>query len=194
LKAPASRAWIALACLLALGSLAAWPAPRAAIDWQPSLWFSQPWRAWTAATVHYSPLHLGANLAGLLLVAALGAVADLRLRSVAAWGAAWPLTQIGLLWRPELLHFGGLSGVLHAGVAVVAVHLIAVGPRQRRGIGLAILAVLVGKLLSESPWGPALRQPEGWDIAVAPFAHASGVACGLVCGGLAGLWGPRGHD
>jgi rhomboid family GlyGly-CTERM serine protease len=181
-----------------MASLAAWGGPHGALEWQPALWLSQPWRAWTAATVHYSTLHLAANLAGVLLVGALGAVADLRPHNVMAWVLAWPLTQLGLLWRPELLHFGGLSGVLHAGVAVVALQLIIAGPRQRRGIGLAILLVLVGKVLSESPWGPALRRPEGWDIAVAPFAHASGVVCGLVCAAvcarIASWWERRAHD
>ncbi len=154
------------------------------LDWQPQLAWSQPWRLLTAAAVHYSALHLGANLAGALLVGALGAVAELPMRVVCAWLLAWPLTQLGLLSRPDLLHYGGLSGVLHAGVAIVALHLIVRGPRPRRRIGLAILAVLCVKVLSEAPWGPALRHPEGWDIAVAPSAHASGVLCGLLCAAL----------
>lgn len=194
MNTPASRAWVTLAALLALASLAAWPGDHAAFEWQPSRVASEPWRLWSAAAVHYSPLHLGANLAGALLVGALGAVADLRPRLVVAWCMAWPLTHLGLLLRPELLHYGGLSGVLHAGVAVTAVHLIASGPRPQRRIGMAILGVLCVKVLSEAPWGPVVSHPQGWDIAVVPFAHASGVASGVACAGAALLWRRQRHD
>ena len=63
--------------------------------------------------------------------------------------------------------------MLHAGVAVVAVHLIATARGLRRAIGLAVLAGLALKVAGETPWAAeALRHPAGWDIAVAPFAHA----------------------
>ena len=42
----------------------------------------------------------------------------------AGLGLARPLTQLGLLMRPDLLHYGGLSGVLHAGVAAAALWLV----------------------------------------------------------------------
>jgi hypothetical protein len=131
--------------------------------------------------VHYSRLHLLANLAGAALVAALGVAAQLPPRAALAWLAAWPLTQALLLWRPDLAHFGGLSGVLHAGVAVVAVHLLLRTSGRRRWIGAALLAGLAVKLVGEEPWGAALRHPAGWDIAVAPLAHATGVAAGVAC-------------
>ena len=41
-------------------------------------------------------------------------------------------------------------------------------------VGVTILAVLLVKILGESPWGPALQHRAGWDINIAPFAHASG--------------------
>ena len=189
--AAATPAWPALAALLGLGSLLAWPLDPVAIDWQPSLALAQPWRAFSAVFVHYSLLHLGANLAGALLVGALGNVARLPRRSVAAWLAAWPLTQFGLLLQPELLHYGGLSGVLQAGVAVAALHLIVAGPRRQRLIALALMAGLVAKVLSETPWHGALRYPSGWDIAVAPLAHASGVLMGTLCAVLAEAWHRR---
>ncbi len=188
----ATFAWAGVAALLGFAAVLAWPVAHTAIDWQPPLAFSEPWRAWTAVAVHYSARHLGANLAGALLVGALGVVADVPGRAVWAWLAAWPLTQLGLLARPELAHYGGLSGVLHAGVAVVTVHLLAAGPRARRLIAAAILAGLCLKVLSEAPWGPALTHPPGWDIAVAPLAHASGALAGLLCALLA-IAVPRGR-
>ncbi len=174
--------WVLIAALLGAGAVAAWwlPDPRAA-DWQPGRVLAEPWRAWTAAFVHYSGLHLAANLAGLALVAALGGAARVPRRCVAAWAVAWPLTQLGLLLQPQLLHYGGLSGVLHAGVAVAAVHLLFAGAGRRRAVGAALAAGLVLKVVAEAPWAAPLRQAPGWDIAIAPMAHASGAAAGFAC-------------
>ena len=157
----------------------------AAIDWQPVLVWRQPWRAWSAAWLHFSGLHLAANLIGAVLVGALGWVARVPSGTALAWFVAWPLTQLGLLARPDLLHYGGLSGVLHAGVAVTALYLIVRTRGSRRLIGIALLVALAAKVLSETPWGAPLRHPDGWDIAVAPFAHASGLLAGLVASTIA---------
>ena len=173
-------AWAGLCCLLALLALLGWGRDPGAIDWQPALAASQPWRAWTAVAVHYSGLHLAANLAGAALVAALGVAARVGPREVIALLIAWPLTQAGLLVEPALVHYGGLSGVLHAAVAVVGVHLLAQPGAPRRRIGAALLAGLLLKVLFEAPWGPPLRRSEGWDIAVVPLAHASGAVAGLL--------------
>jgi len=178
---PAARAWIAFAAALAGASLLARFAVPTALDWQPTLAWSEPWRAWTAALVHYSALHVGANVVGAVLVAALGAVARVPTRSTLAWLAAWPLTQAGLALRPDLLHYGGLSGVLHAGAAIVALHLLLEDHGARRAIGAALAAGLFLKVLLEAPWGAPLRHPPGWDIATAPFAHASGAIAGFAC-------------
>jgi len=192
---PAPRAWAALALLMALAALAAWPADASRLDWQPALAAREPWRALTAAAVHYSPLYLGANVAGAVLVGALGVVARVPGRIVLAWLMAWPLTQAGLLLRPDLLHYGGLSGVLHAGVSAAALWLVVHDRGRRQWIGAAILMVLTLKIVAESPWGPAVQSREGWDIAVAPFAHASGALCGLLCARLSLLFPfPARHD
>ncbi|MEO8524509.1 MAG: rhombosortase [Caldimonas sp.] len=191
----AGRAWAALAALLGLGAVGAFMALNlaapgfaatvTAIDWQPALAWREPWRAWSAAWLHFSNLHLAANLAGTALVGALGWAARVPQRTALAWFAAWPLTQFGLLARPDLVHYGGLSGVLHAGVAAAAIFLIVRAQGPRRAIGVALLAALSAKVMSETPWGEALRNPPGWDIAVAPFAHASGLVAGLLASGLA---------
>jgi rhomboid family GlyGly-CTERM serine protease len=179
------RAWVAFALMLGFGAGLGWAVPHEAVDWQPGPAGVQPWRAFSAVFVHYSVLHLVANLAGAALVAGVGHAAQVPLRCAVAWLAAWPLTQVGLLLQPGLLHYGGVSGVLHAGVAIVGVHLVWRGaPRQRR-IGAAILVVLLGKVLGETPWNGPLRHPAGWDIAVAPLAHASGLVMGVLCAVIA---------
>lgn len=189
------RAWCALAAVLAVGAALAFGREPTTLDWQPALALREPWRALTAAFVHYSALHLLANLAGAILVGALGGFARVPWPVAVAWLVAWPLTQLGLLARPDLLHYGGLSGVLHAGTACVAVQLVLHARGPRRAIGALLLAALAIKVASETPWGPALRHPAGWDIATAPFAHASGLVAGvfaaLLVDGVARLAGQR---
>jgi rhomboid family GlyGly-CTERM serine protease len=182
------QAWVALAALLAFGSVLCFVLPAPLLDWQPELAVREPWRAFTAAWVHWSLLHLGANLAGALVVAALGLAAQLPWPLALAWALAWPLTQLGLLIEPALAHYGGLSGVLHAGVAVAALALVVLHRGRRRALGAAIGAGLLLKLLLEEPWGPPLRLGGGWDIATAPLAHATGACAGLLCAGLVLAW------
>lgn len=187
----ASLGWVGLTALLCLGAVGAGAVSRTVIDWQPALAFAEPWRAFSAVAVHYSGLHLAANLAGGVVVAALGVAARVPARCVWAWLAAWPLTQFGLLLQPQLAHYGGLSGVLHAAVAVVAVQLVIDARGARRAIGAALLIGLIAKVVSESPWGAPLRHPAGWDIAVAPLAHATGLVAGAACALLAALLSKR---
>ncbi len=182
--------WLALAAGLIGGSVIAWWLPTGQLDWQPARVWREPWRWWTAAFVHWSALHLMANLGAALLVTLFGLVARVPASVALAWLLAWPLTHLGLLLQPGLLHYGGLSGVLHAGVAAAIVYLVRCAPGMRRRIALALGAGLLVKLGAEAPWGPALRQLPGWDIAVAPLAHATGALAGAGCA-LASLWRAR---
>ena len=182
-----AAAWCAVGVLVVAPALAAWARPSAAalLAWRPDAWLAEPWRWWSAAWVHQSALHLGANLAGAALVVALGVAARLPPRAAAAWALAWPLTHLGLLAMPALRAYGGLSGVLHAGVAVSSLHLVRHTRGRPRAIGAAVALGLLLKLLLEAPWGTPSRVWPGWDIPVAPLAHATGAAAGLVCAALA---------
>jgi rhomboid family GlyGly-CTERM serine protease len=185
----AASGWLALCALAAAGSLAAWFGAPGRWRWQPELAFSEPWRWWTAACVHLSAAHLMANLGAVLLLATLGVVAACGSRAALAWALAWPLTQLGLLLQPELRAYGGLSGLMHAGVAVACWQLLRAERGRRRAIGAALFAGLIAKLLLEAPWSAALRQLPGWDIAIAPLAHSSGAAAGLLCAWACGVGG-----
>ena len=187
------RAWTALGLALLLPALALAWAPSAwqdAAAWQPDRAWREPWRALSAAWVHLSVLHLAANAAGTLVVTALGRAVGVSARAAAAWAAAWPLTHLSLLLQPELLRYGGLSGVLHAGVAVAAVQLLGgahalARPRTARALGAAVLAGLLLKVLGEAPWAAPVPPGEGWDIPIATLAHATGAAWGLLLGAAA---------
>jgi len=188
-----ARGWLALSALLLAGSLLAQAAvPADTLDWQPARALREPWRAWTAAWVHLSALHLAANALGAALVGAFGWLA--RVPAAAAWGwfIAWPLTQLLLLGEPALLHYGGLSGVLHAGAVIAALHLALAARGARRAIGMGVLVGVAAKLATETPWAaPLLRHPEGWDIAVVPVAHLAGVVAGLFAGAFGAAWQKR---
>ena len=208
--------WWALALLAGVGALVVWvidasgwpagagplegPGSRGAptlagwLDWQPGLALQQPWRCITAAWVHLSGQHLVANLAGAVLVAAYGQAAGCAGRATLAWAGAWPLTHAALALQPPLAHYGGLSGLLHAGVAVACWQLLRGDRGQRRAVAAAVLAMLVLKLLLEAPWqGGPLRQPPGWDIAIAPLAHSTGALAGLLCAWACGVGGDAGR-
>lgn len=174
-----------LAALLGAGALCAWAVPAGLLDWQPALAAREPWRLFSAAFVHWSTLHLGANLLGCVLVAALGRAAALPAVAALAWIVAWPLTHLALLAQPALAHYGGLSGVLHAGVAVAALWLMVHHRGRPRAVGTALLAGLALKVVLEDPLGAPLVRPAGWDIAIAPLAHAAGALAGTLLGGVA---------
>jgi rhomboid family GlyGly-CTERM serine protease len=181
-------AWSLLAAALALGSAAtallqaASPAWAGRLDWQSDLAWSQPWRWWSAAFVHLGPAHLAANLAGCAGVAAFGLAAGLDRRATLAWLAAWPLTHLALLVAPGLVRHAGLSGVLHAGVAVAALFVaLAPAPGRRRWVGAAVAAGLGLKIVLEAPWAAAARVLPGWDFPVVVLAHATGALSGAAC-------------
>lgn len=176
---PHPSRWLLLCAGLALLSVLAWPAPRDLLDWQPERLGAQPWRAVTAAFVHWTPRHLAANLAGCAVLALLGWRASLGGRAAVAGLVALPLTQLGLLLQPELVRYAGLSGVLHGLVAITALTLLTRSGRDR-WIGIGIALGLAAKLALEQPLGPVLRPTPGFDFPVAPFAHLSGAVAGAL--------------
>ena len=136
----------------------------------------EPWRLWSAVWVHYGPLHLGTNLSALALLALAGWRLPAQRSDALALLLAWPLTQALLLAAPGLAHVGGLSGLLHAGVVIVALRLLAGG----RHAGWLWLAALALKLGWESPGWGGVQIQAGWPFAVAPAAHLAGAAAGLM--------------
>jgi rhomboid family GlyGly-CTERM serine protease len=173
--------WLWTSAGLALAALLARWVDANFIDWQPDRAWPEAWRWWSAALVHFTPLHLGANLLATALVAAYGWAARVPAAVALAWIASWPLTHVALWAKPELLHYGGLSGVLHGGVAAATVWLVQCGQGAQRTVGWMMLIGQSVKLLLEQPWGAALHAPSELDVAVAPLAHASGsIAGGLL--------------
>lgn len=177
--------WLASSLALALLAALAWFAPRAQLDWQPARALAEPWRAWSAAFVHWTPWHLAANALGCVVVAAFGGAARVPPRAALAWLAAWPLAHAALALQPALVSYGGLSGLLHAGVAIAAWHLLWHAQGRRRGLGALVLLGLALKLVLEAPWRAPTQLVPGWDFPVAPLAHTTGALAGLLCAAAA---------
>lgn len=188
----------------ALLSLGVWLSQRAAsgialadspllaqLDWRVPQWQTQPWRLWTAALVHWSDAHLGVNLLGCVALLAWGNAAALGRRQTLAWLLAWPLTHLLLGTDPSLTRYGGLSGLLHAGVAVGAWALVWHSLGRRRLVGALVLAGLVLKQVTEVPmlahWfgleplALARALPGAPQFQVASYAHWCGVLAGVLC-------------
>lgn len=175
-----SLTWPACSAALAVFAVLSYSTARTTLDWQPALADDEPWRLWSAAFVHWSSAHLLANLAGCAAVGAFGWAAHAGRRAVLAWMLSWPIAHAALALQPALDHYGGLSGVLHAGVAVAAMGLLDQGGTRAR-IGVLVLAGLALKIVLEQPWAQALVAVPGADFAVAPLAHATGAIAGVLC-------------
>lgn len=171
--------WPALCLLLATGCIAAWQAG-GPLRWE---WWRADWAAaatwWTAAFVHRSAAHGLANLLALGALAVLGQALRVPAGQALALALAWPLTTLGLVLFPPITRYAGLSGVLHAAVAVLVVHCAA--SQHQRGWAVLLGAGLGLKLAAEAAWRqPLVFEPE-WGFAVATAAHLTGALAGTAC-------------
>jgi len=185
--------WVAACLILVLPSLAFAPVPLAL---PPEFWPDVPaklvlrpdqgnhqalWTWWTTAWLHGSEAHLWRNLIGSALILLLGLLSNVTRLDTLIWMAAWPLTHLGMLLEPTLTSYVGLSGVLHAGVVVVALANLHHPARPaHRVVGIVLLAWLAGKLFMENPWAHQLVLSEASAINVAPWAHLSGALAGAL--------------
>lgn len=179
-----SRSWGLACAAMAAAAVVVWmggPAWASWLDWQSEAAWGQPWRWWTAAWVHLSGPHLLANVAGCVALAYWARAANTPAAWLWAWMGAWPLTHLSLLGVPQLLHYGGLSGVLHAGVAVVTLQAVLQGQGRTRGVAAMVGLGLCGKVFWERPWVEPITQLAPWDFPVAVVAHATGAFWGVVC-------------
>jgi rhomboid family GlyGly-CTERM serine protease len=180
-----SRVWLALCALHGVMSmLACWARADVvdALTWQADTWTQQPWTLWTSSWVHLNTPHLIGNQVALGALAALAWVLRPTLAWALAWLLAWPLMQGSLLLWPQIGYAVGLSGVLHAGIAVAAAQLvlgrILVPKAQRWG---ALLALGLGaKLLIEQAWSYPVVWDAGNDMSVVQAAHLSAVFWGAL--------------
>ncbi|MEO5695819.1 MAG: rhomboid family intramembrane serine protease [Burkholderiaceae bacterium] len=171
------QAWSGLCLALGLGGLYAWYGGRQALlVWHAALWSVHPWQLWTASLAHMTTAHLLINLASLLALAILGAFMHAGRTAVVACLLAWPLSTLGLVLWPEISYYSGLSGLLMAMLAVLAVH--ATTSSEIRVSGVVLLCVLGFKLLTEHAWSQAMAFDPRWGFNVVYAAHLTGAVAG----------------
>jgi rhomboid family GlyGly-CTERM serine protease len=144
----------------------------------------QPWRLATAHLVHLGWTHLAMNLAALAILWALLGTAMPPWQWALVLATSGAGVSLGLLrCSPEVAWYVGLSGVLHGMLAAGALAML----RRQRGISLALLALLLGKLVAErlTHGAGATAALIGGPVIVA--AHLYGALAGLLCGGLVAL-------
>ncbi len=189
---PSARDWLLLCALHGVASMLLWWASKdltGALTWQAMDWQSRPWTLWTTAWVHLNTPHLIGNQMALGAMTAMAWIVHPPRLCTLAWLLAWPLTTLTLLWWPQIGYAVGLSGVLHAGALVLAVHLLfkrMAVPKARRWGGLLALAVM-SKLMLEQGWSHPVVWSPGNEMSVVQAAHLAGSAWGLVLG-LATVW------
>jgi rhomboid family GlyGly-CTERM serine protease len=140
------------------------------------------WRLVTGHLVHANAVHLGWNVAGLVLVWLLFAGEYTVGGWLAVMLASTAAIDLGFLWNePGLEWYVGSSGVLHG---MVAAGLIAWLHERRDPLTLAVLGVFVAKLAWEHWRGPL---PMTADTIGVPVVHAAH-SYGALGGAAAALW------
>lgn len=169
-----------LCIALASASSAVWVLDAAwALAWHAGSWLHQPWVLWGASLVHLSLAHLLVNLAALAVLAVLGVFLRAGRACALAVVLAWPLGTLALACWPQVLGYGGMSGLLMAMLAVLAVHAALRGPTRLMSLGL--FAVLALKLLSEHAWSQPVAFDPNWGFNVVYAAHLTGALAGAGC-------------
>ena len=186
-------AWLLLCMLHGVASMLVWWGQASAVDlltWRADDWTVRPWTLWTSAWVQVNTPQLIANQIALGALTAFAWVIRPGRVSALAWWACWPLTQAAMALWPQIGYSAGLSGLLHAGAAVLAMQLLwrrTAVPKARRWGGLLLLA-LVGKMLLEQGWAYPVVWSESNGTSVVQAAHLVGTAWGLGLGLLAAGW------
>lgn len=190
-----SSGWLLLCALHGVASMLLWWLPAdtlATLTWQADGGLSRAWTLWSSAWVHLNTPHLIGNQLALGALTAFAWVVRPPLASALAWLLAWPLMQASLPLWPQIGYAVGLSGVLHAGVMVLAVHLLGrriVMPLARRWGALLGLGLLV-KLGLEQGWAHPVVWDSANDRSIVQAAHFAGGFWGLWLG-LVTSWLPR---
>ncbi len=180
---------VAVACSFRAGVGAALVGERSALaggEW---------WRLWTGHLVHFSAAHLGWS--GLVWVMA-GAWMEREDRRGWWWAVAAGapvVTLAALAGDGAMARYGGLSGLACIPVAWAACSLWRSGEATPRVAGVAVFALLAGKVGVEWMGGGAMLArfgAEAGEVRPALWAHVAGAVIGAGLGVRAGLRARKG--
>ena len=176
------RAWPLTCALLIAASVALWLAgisghvvPQHWL-WHAEFWPRQPWTLWTGPLLHFLGAHLAGNALALAALAVLGAALHAPRADALALLLAWPLGTLALTLWPAVGGFYGLSGLVHAAAAIVALR--ALADPQLRWLGLLVGGGLMIKLALERGWAVPVAFDSAWGFNVVFAAHLAGASVG----------------
>ncbi len=146
-----------------------------------AVWCGQVWRLFSSHLVHFGGQHLAYDL---LAFGVAGAMLEARGRRQLGTLCALTAVAIGgflLIAKPEIVRYGGLSGVSTAVLTYVALSGLAEARRSRL-ICWAVLLMVLCKIVVEGVTGASIL-PYAIPAAFVPVwqAHAIGYAAGLCC-------------
>jgi hypothetical protein len=178
-----SRTWLVLCGLHGVASSLLWwvrDSSLQTLTWQAESVWQMPWTLWTSAWVHMNPPHLIFSQMALGMLAALAWVLRPPLISTLAWLLSWPLAQACLIFWPQIGYAAGLAGLMHAGVAVLAVHLLMGVLRVHKGRrwGSLLLLALLAKLGMERAWAFPVVWDASTELSVVQALHLTSALWG----------------
>jgi len=178
-----SRTWLVLCGLHGVASSVLWwvrDSSLQVLTWQAESVWQMPWTLWSSAWVHMNPPHLIFSQMALGMLTALAWVLRPPLISTLAWLFSWPLAQACLIFWPQIGYAAGLAGLMHAGVAVLAVHLLTGVLRVHKGRrwGSLLLLALLVKLGMERAWTFPVVWDAGTELSVVQAMHLTSALWG----------------
>ncbi len=141
----------------------------------------QWWRLISGHWVHFSPAHLVYNT---LALAIAGYFIETRLHGrmlfLCLTGAV--TTGLSVYWlAPELMFYGGLSGIVNTTVAYLCLSAFFIIKTRRRWLFVVLLMLLLAKLIVELITGASLFVHDlGRGVTPVPLAHVAGAFTGLL--------------
>lgn len=161
-------------------------------SWQQALQYNradigngQYWRLFSGHLLHSNHWHLLMNLAGLLLAMLLHGSYYKGRKLALQWLLCGLAISLALYYySPEIHIYVGLSGLLHAMLALGALKDI----QLKLSTGWLLLAGLIGKVGWEQWHGPDAELAELINASVATDAHLYGVCSGFILGLLLYVW------
>jgi len=178
--------WTLLLCGVAASVFSLPPVETALVYNRAAIADGELWRLTTGNLVHFSTSHFLYDVTALLVAGALIETQCYRHFATLCLASSALIGVTLYIAMPEIVVFGGLSGVVTAAVTYLCLH----GARQGgawKWLCLVVLACLVTKLGVEMAFGFSLTVGAGTQTFVpVPVSHAAGAVTALLLFVLAG--------